>query len=161
MKTFGQFIREQRERLKLTQGDIEGFGQSYIADIEGGRINPSRRTTIEKLVRTLQIDPKEYGILIDVTDWLWIYSLLNREPYEVFQRPGKSFNSTAIAEYHVAYETEDEITIHPGEPEQMVLLKLGQPSKKVRIPGQVKWIYEDEGLHITFIDGIATTITFK
>jgi transcriptional regulator with XRE-family HTH domain len=158
MKPFNVFVRERREALKLNQGDIAGFGQSYIADIEAGRARPSTLKTVKKLAQALQLDMSEKGL-----EWLWMYSLLNKDPYEAFQRASvaRTQGNHYIADGSAVYQASDEISLQPGDSEQAVALKMGPPTRKVRIPGQVKWIYEAEGLHVTFTEGKVVDVVFK
>ena len=65
---FGEFVRTRREQLGLTQYEFEGFGPSYISNIEHGKNRPTRHEIIERLAQQLQLPPNQ-------VKWLWVYSL--------------------------------------------------------------------------------------
>lgn len=159
MKTFGQYIRERRESLGLNQDALEGFGQSYVAEIETGRKLPAKRKTIEKLVKVLKWNPTEKNITR-----LWIYSLLDQDPYEYFGRDnGANQSIPVMAEAPSSYQTHQyhEIHIPIGASPEKVTAQLGKPDKVLRLGSKSKWSYYKEEVHVIFENDQATDIIFK
>lgn len=158
MKTFGQYIRERRESLGLNQDALEGFGQSYIAEIETGRKLPAKWKTIEKLVKVLKWNPTKENITR-----LWIYSLLDQDPYEYFGHIDGAKQAASIAEAPSSYQTHQshEIHIPTGASPEEVKAQLGKPDKVLRLGSKSKWSYYKEEVHVIFENDQATDIIFK
>ena len=152
--TFAQFIKKRRLQLGLTQEELSGFGQSYIADIEGGRKNPLKLATIEKLAKALRLRDNQ-------VDWLWAYALLDQDPYDRFGGNNKNVETILVNESSDSYTTSHEISIPFQATEKEILTLLGHPDKKIQAPSKSKWIYLNEGLHIVFVAGKVTGVDFK
>jgi len=150
---FGEYLERRIEELGLTQGDLPGFSQSYIANIIAGRNNPTKRSTIAKLADALSLEPGDQ-------DWLMVYSLLDTDPRERF-RPKEE--ALAVYEQHNHYTPHHgrdiEITINSTEND--VQRRLGPPDKRFVVPPKSKWVYEKEGLHIIFAEGRVIDVMFK
>ena len=150
---FGEYFKRRRKELKLRQEDFAEFDQSYISRIEKGEYKPIKREAIEQLAQALQLPSQR-------VDWLWVYSLLDRDPDHYF--------GTAMSAYPVLAESpagvsvvSDDIVIQLQDTEQAVVLKLGPPDKKIRVPAKMKWIYEKEGVHVIFADGRVVDVVLK
>lgn len=164
--TFGQYFKKRREELKLTQNDFRDFGQSYISKIEIGKNNPTKRQTIEELADVLQL-PKNR------IDWLWVYSLLDRDPELAFGL--RQARTTGLADVRITglqdvrtTGLQEAMAPNPGParitldtPEADVLTMLGQPDLLVDVPEKSKWIYNEAGLHIVFAEGKVADVEFK
>jgi transcriptional regulator with XRE-family HTH domain len=159
---FGQYIKQRREALKLTQSDIPGFNQSYIADIENGRLFPRKEVTIKKLASGLQMDTSKKGI-----DFLQVYSLLDHNPYDLFGRAGVPSARGGAAP--VPLMNEDSSSYHAGDASELrvgmaasvVIALLGQPDNSIKFGAKEKWIYEETGVHILFEGGKVVDVAFK
>ena len=155
-KTFGEFLKERRLELGLTQGSFPGFSQGYISNIERGESNPTQRESIKKLAQTLQL-PEIY------IDYLWIYSILDYDPLTLLDTI-QALQNVEADRYHVN-ETPEEysigIQIGLGDTPDMVLRKLGSPSERLQGPTKMKWIYKDRGMHITFVEDRVIDVDFK
>lgn len=145
---FGEFIKKRREQLGLTQQQIEGVDQGTVSKIERGKQNPTQRELIENLAHALRFPPEK-------VDWLWMYSLLNREPCEYLLAD----KSMTVNERAGHYTTE--IAIDLDSTEEDVLAALGPPNKRMKIPFQTKWIYHHEGVHVIFANGKVVEVAFK
>lgn len=146
---FGEYFKQRRKRLKITQENFPGYSQSYISNIERGINNPTQRELIENLAHALRFPPEK-------VDWLWMYSLLNREPCEYLL----SKKTMTVNEHEARYYT-TEVAIDLGSTEEDVLAAMGPPNKRMRIPSQTKWIYQHEGVHVIFSDGKVVEVMFK
>lgn len=82
--TFGQYIRFRREKILRQERDEISFQKGYLTSIETDARRPTKKEVIQRLGKAL-------GIL-DTTaqEWLWYYSLSNKEPYPfpaMYQKP--------------------------------------------------------------------------
>lgn len=156
-KTFGQYIKGVREQRRLDQKDVYGptQGSSYLSEIETGKKNPSTRKTIAKIAGLLGLPQDERFI-----DWMWLYSLLDKDPYEYFRVENNKIAEQS-AEYKTANGNHKEFIIDVNATESEVMNILGPPDKMIRVPSRVKWIYQTEGLHIVFANGRVVDVMFK
>lgn len=154
---FGQYIRKCRKQLGLTQRQVEGIDQGALSKLENG-LNPTKREFIADLAEALRF-PKEQ------IDWLWMYSLLDRDPRECVvplqTQQNRHSVTLTIRERNNHHSEGYEIEISPETTEHEVLKALGPPDRRIRMLSRSKWIYEKEGLHIIFADGKVKDIMLK
>ena len=155
---FGEYIKQQRTRLNLTQEELSAFTPSYIANIEAGRKNPTKRETIAQLAKALRLPENQ-------VDWLWMYSMLDSDPRD-------SFAMISLPAFHASEKTEiymnganekNKISIPLDASEQEIVTRLGHPDYEYVVTGtkKNKWIYEKEGIHIIFANGKVQDVIFK
>jgi transcriptional regulator with XRE-family HTH domain len=156
METFGQYIKRRRKELGLRQKHFEDFTAGYISNIERGESNPTIRTAIQKLARTLQIPDSQ-------VDWLWMYSILDYDPIRLLETVNAA-QQVEAERYHVQEPSEDYsigIQIQIGDTPETVIRKLGSPTERLQGPTKMKWIYQDRGIHIVFVDSRVIDVDFK
>ena len=137
--TFGEYIKTRRKKLGLTQDEIGDYSQSYVASIERGQKNPVKYETIATIASALQLHNKH------TIDWLWCYSLLDRDPYQVF-----CSSPSAQGAPH----------IRPGASEIAVRQALGMPSLILEGNRQIRWDYDQQGVHVFFENGNVSKVEF-
>lgn len=151
--TFGEYIKHRRKHLGYNQDQLEGFGQSYISSIESGSKRPTKRDTIALLAQSLQLKA-------DQVDWLWAYSLFDRDPFEYFgkHRPARVYESE---NGYFTGASSSEIIIPEGASMGEVRSKLGEPDLIFRSGDKHKWIYKEHGIHVNFEDDHVFEVLFK
>ncbi len=158
--TFGAFIRKRRKQLQLTQKQVLGFDQGTISKTENGQ-NPTKREIVYDLAVALKLPTDDEYI-----DWLWMYSMLDRVPYERHQNQEHRASQALTVydnanQYHTEPANAEEVSVELNATEEEVLSILGPPDKRMRIPSRIKWIYQAEGLHIVFAGGHVVDVMFK
>lgn len=151
---FGEYFKQRRKRLKITQESFPGYSQSYISNIERGINNPTQRDTIAELARTLQLSPHQ-------VDWLWMFSLLDHDPREsLYAAPdnGSDHHGLMVRELKGEYRPKE---LLPGASPQDVLSMLGEPNDVLRFQDREKWIYDNKAVHVNFQDGKVVEVVFK
>ena len=159
--TFGEYIRQRREYLGLNQEGLGGFGQTYISAIELGNKRPTGPTTINRIAKDLQLNEIR-------SKWLWLYSLLNEEPYGFLKKHGLLYGpetekavytiNEAIAEYSPGNSNDSRIIL--GETPDEIIKKLGQPDKRLHFATRRKWYYHHLGVQILFEDDQVVDVVF-
>jgi transcriptional regulator with XRE-family HTH domain len=147
---FGEYIRRRRKELDLKQTEMEGFGQTYISDMEIGKSRPVKKKTITELVRVLKLPT-------DQVDWLWMYSLLNYDPREYFRR---EHGARHVNENSAAYGGRPSKKITIGTPEPDVRAVLGLPDFEVAAGDKTKLCFAKERLLIMLNGGKVSDIEF-
>jgi transcriptional regulator with XRE-family HTH domain len=116
-RSFGQYLKETREKLGLTQREVAEKIQAtdaYISALENGKKSPPPHATVWALAHVLELDPEE----------LWEVALKERERRAIEKARGRGSRLRAVSPAESAF-TQSELSnplLDPREVDQVTKL---------------------------------------